>query len=134
MKKIFVILLTCLAVGNVWAQKEMGEGSLAGTTLNMRASAKSVALLRSGADGLGFYSNVSATTIRANNAYLPEGKQMLIDLSTLDAPITNISETEMEKGKSSDGKCFDLNGRPVSKRQSHKGVIVQDNKKFVVKP
>ena len=109
-------------------------GLLVGTTLNKTALAKSVATLKNGADGLGFYPNSSTTSVRANTAYLPESKQLLIDLSTLDAPLTNIQNTEIGKGKSSNGKFYDLSGRKTGDGHLPRGIYVTNKQKFAVKP
>ncbi len=112
---------------------------LIGTPLNLRAAANTVAVLKSGTDGLGFYPASTITPIKANSAYVPEARQLLIDLSTLDSPLTSIQETEMEKGKLLNGRLgqgesYDLSGREVVKGKTPAGVIIQEKKKFVVKP
>lgn len=135
MRKVIIILIACLAFAHANAQENSnGESLLVGTTLNLRATANTAAVLKTGSNGLGFYPVVSTTTIKANSAYLPQDKQLLIDLSTMDAPLTNIRTTEIGKGKSSDGKCYDLSGRKTAKGHTPRGIYVTNNRKFVVKP
>ena len=142
---LFAISLYAQVIAPSLQGRAGGESLLVGTTLNKTALAKSVATLKNGADGLGFYPNSSTTSVRANTAYLPENKQLLIDLSTLDAPLTNIQNTEMVNGKLSNGKCYDLSGREMVNARSAKedasrlkklpqGIYVTKKQKFVVKP
>ncbi len=102
-------------------------------------------VLKAGTDGLGFYPLTTKTTIKANTAYLPENRQLIIDLATLDSPMTGVQAAEMVNGKLSNGKCYDLSGREVVKGRSAKrnasrlkklpqGIYVTKKKKFVVKP
>ncbi len=102
-------------------------------------------VLKAGTDGLGFYPLTTTTTIKANTAYLPENRQLIIDLATLDSPMTGVQAAEMVNGKLSNGKCYDLSGREMVNARSAKedasrlkklpqGIYVTKKKKFVVKP
>ena len=139
------MLIACFAFAHASAQEMSDGGLLVGTNLNLRASARTAAVLKAGTDGLGFYPVTTTTTIKANTAYLPENRQLIIDLATLDSPMTGVQAAEMVNGKLSNGKCYDLNGREVVKGRSAKrnasylkslprGIYVTNKKKFVVKP
>lgn len=134
MRKVIIMLIACFAFAHASAQEKSDGGLLVGTNLNLRATARTAAVLKAGTDGLGFYPVTTTTTIKANTAYLPENKQLLIDLSTLDSPLTGIQETEMVNGQLSNGKCYDLSGRAVVNDKKTIGIIVQDKKKLIVKP
>lgn len=93
----------------------------------------------------GDYPLTTTTTIKANTAYLPENRQLIIDLATLDSPMTGVQAAEMVNGKLSNGKCYDLSGREMVNARSAKedasrlkklpqGIYVTKKKKFVVKP
>lgn len=134
MRKAIIIVFACLAFTIASAQDKSYKGLIVGTTLNLRVSAKSASVLKAGADGLGFYPLTSAGSIKANNAYVSEAKQLIIDLATFDNPLTGIQATEMENSKLSNGKCYDLSGRKVVDGKMPTGVIVKEKRKIVVKP
>ena len=145
MRKVIIILIACLAIAHASAQEKSDGGLLVGTNLNLRATARTAAVLKAGTDGLGFYPVTTTTTIKANTAYLPENRQLIIDLTTLDSPMTGVQAAEMVNGKLSNGKCYDLSGREMVNARSAKrnasylkslprGIYVTNKKKFVVKP
>ena len=145
MRKVIIMLIACFAFAHASAQEKSDGGLLVGTNLNLRATARTAAVLKAGTDGLGFYPVTTTTTIKANTAYLPENRQLIIDLTTLDSPMTGVQAAEMVNGKLSNGKCYDLSGREMVNARSAKrnasylkslprGIYVTNKKKFVVKP
>ena len=145
MRKVIIILIACLAIAHASAQEKSDGGLLVGTNLNLRATARTAAVLKAGTNGLGFYPVTTTTTIKANTAYVSENKQLLVDLATLDNPMTGVQAAKMVNGKLSNGKCYDLSGREMVNARSAKrnasylkslprGIYVTNKKKFVVKP
>ncbi|MBR1498580.1 MAG: hypothetical protein IJ615_02990 [Bacteroidaceae bacterium] len=143
MRKVIIMLIACFAFAHASAQEKSDGGLLVGTNLNQRATARTAAVLKAGTDGLGFYPVTTTTTIKANTAYVSENKQLLIDLATLDNPVTGVQAAEMVNGKLSNGKCYDLNGREMAKgtrevlgssKKLFRGIYVTNKKKFAVKP
>ena len=142
---LFAISLYAQVIAPSLRGRAGGESLLVGTNLNLRATARTAAVLKAGTDGLGFYPVTTTTTIKANTAYLPENRQLIIDLATLDSPMTGVQAAEMVNGKLSNGKCYDLSGREMVNARSAKedasrlkklpqGIYVTKKKKFVVKP
>ena len=144
---LFAIPLHAQVIAPSLTGRAGGESGpvLTGTNLNLRASARTAAVLKAGTDGIGFYPVTTTTTIKANTAYLPENRQLIIDLATLDSPMTGVQAAEMVNGKLSNGKCYDLSGREMVNARSAKedasrlkklpqGIYVTKKKKFVVKP
>ncbi len=142
---LFAIPLHAQVIAPSLTGRAGGESLLVGTNLNLRATARTAAVLKAGTDGLGFYPVTTTTTIKANTAYLPENRQLIIDLATLDSPMTGVQAAEMVNGKLSNGKCYDLSGREMVNARSAKrnasylkslprGIYVTNKKKFVVKP
>lgn len=140
-KRIVTTLASVLMATMAWAQSDgiTTEGTMLKGTLENQRLSGGVAVLRNGTNGLGFYPITSTTTIKANTAYLPEGRQLLIDLASLDSPLTSMQETEMLNVKTTDGRCYDLNGRIIVTSKSSNGrlpagVYVKNKQKFIVKP
>ena len=138
---LFTISLQAQVIAPSLIGREGGGSVLTGITLNQRIPAKTAAVLKAGADGLGFYPITSTTSVKANTAYLPENKQLLIDLSTLDSPLTGIDAPyyppagdEFVNCKSSNGKFYDLSGREAVNGKKMAVIIVQNKKKLIVKP
>ena len=129
---LFAIPLHAQVIAPSLTGRAGGESGpvLTGTTLNLRATARTAAVLKAGTDGLGFYPLTTTTTIKANTAYLPENRQLIIDLATLDSPMTGVQAAEMVNGKLSNGKCYDASRLKSLPR----GIYVTNKKKFVVKP
>ncbi len=151
---LFAIPLHAQVIAPSLTGRAGGESGsvLTGTTLNQRVPAKTAAVLKAGTDGLGFYPITSTTSVKANTAYLPENKQLLIDIATLDSPLTGIEAPrypsegdEIVNRSSSNGKCYDISGREMAKGRSAKGdasrlkklprgIYVTNKQKFVVQP
>lgn len=132
---LFITSLSGSAWGGSAIAQNLSDGSatlLRGTTLDEKVASKTVATLKNGEDGLGFYPVTTSTTIKANTAVVPGQRLLLIDLSTLEAPLTNIRNVEIPNSKSSDHKYFDLSGKPM--KAERKGIYVQRNRKVILKP
>ncbi len=134
--KIIPIAALLLAATTARAQSDgdTTESSLLkGTLLSQRLSSGSVAVLKSSANGLGFYLATSATTIAANTAYVPMPRTILINLASLDAAPTAISDiqrpgtdqTAEQGGKGKTQYSYDLSGRRRHDRQHGITVVRQ---------
>ena len=110
---------------------------MTGTTATTQFTKNTVAVLKNGTDGLGFYPNTATTSVKANTAYVAEPRQLLIDLATLDAPLGGVKDVKEEgtNGQIVNGQIvqyFDLSGRKTTLTQ--KGIYVKKKQKFVIKP
>ena len=107
------------------------ENILKGVTTETVKAAGAVFVLKQGANGLGFYKNTSAFTLRANSAYLDASDvataRAFIALEDEATGIENLTPT-LSKGE---GVVLDLSGRRVAKPA--KGLYIVNGKKVVVK-
>ena len=107
------------------------ENVLKGVTTETVKAAGAVFVLKQGANGLGFYKNTSAFTLRANSAYLDASDvataRVFIALEDEATGIENLIPT-LSKGE---GVVLDLSGRRVAKPA--KGLYIVNGKKVVVK-
>ena len=107
------------------------ENILKGVTAETVKAAGSVFVLKQGANGLGFYKNTSAFTLRANSAYLDASDvataRVFIALEDEAMGIENLTPT-LSKGE---GVVLDLSGRRVAKPA--KGLYIVNGKKVVMK-
>lgn len=103
---------------------------LTGTTADVQLARRTAAVLKNGTDGLGFYPVTTTTTVKANTAYVAEPRILLIDLSSLDAPVVGIGKVGNEVTSSLPTDGFDLSGRRVTRNK--KGVIVKKRQKVLV--
>ena len=107
------------------------ENLLVGVTVNTNKDANTIFVLKNGANGIGFYKNTNAFTVRANSAYLDAtavaGARTFIALD--DEETTNIDLTSVfSKGEA---VVYDLQGRRVA--QPTKGLYIVNGKKVVIK-
>ena len=107
------------------------ENLLVGVTVNTNKDANTIFVLKNGANGIGFYKNTNAFTVRANSAYLDAtdvaGARTFIALD--DEETTNIDLTPVfSKGEA---VVYDLQGRRVA--QPTKGLYIVNGKKVVIK-
>lgn len=107
------------------------ENLLVGVTVNTNKDANTIFVLKNGANGIGFYKNTNAFTVRANSAYLDAtdvaGARTFIALD--DEETTNIDLTSVfSKGN---GVVYDLQGRRVA--QPTKGLYIVNGKKIVIR-
>ena len=85
-----------------------------------------------GSNGIGFYKNSNAFTLRANSAYLPAEAVETADARTFigfDGEATGIAEVNTQKDNAK--RMFDLQGRKVT--NAAKGLYIVDGRKVVVK-
>ena len=114
-----------------WAQpSSSATGMLTGSAVNLRLNANTVSVLKNGTEGLGFYPATSATTVKANTAYVPQPKTLPIDFSSLDHPYTGLKDISQEQvlptGKAE--ATYDLSGRHSA--ASKRGIYVRKGKKI----
>ena len=128
MKRILPTLFILTAAITASAQTEATHGLLTGTTTNVKAAKNTIATLKKGADGIGFYPITSTTTIKANTAYVAEPRQLLIDLSTLDNPLVGIEKVKSDGANRDKGESYDLSGRRTTSH--HKGVVITNHRKL----
>lgn len=116
---------------------------VAGTTVNLSLARNTGAVLKNGTDGLGFYPVTATTVVKANSAYVAAPRQLLIDLATLDSPLTGIREVQSSKfqvsspsqseaTQASSAKSYDLSGRPATDHHAQP-IVIRDGKKVLNK-
>ena len=112
------------------------QNVLRGTTQNLTA-VDGAAVLKNGSDGLGFYPVTATTVIKANAAYLPESRTLLIDLESLDKAPTGVGDVENTDGSTEltnhAGNSYDLAGRKVSGDSGENGVVIKNGKKALMR-
>ena len=116
MKRITLLLLTLSLLTAVAAQDNDTSPTpqlLTGTLVNTKVNG-GAAKLKLGDQGLGFYAVSGATQQNANTAYIAEKRTLLIDLATLDSPMTGIQTTDRAP-ESDKGTLHDLSGRPIDR-------------------
>ena len=140
MRHLLFFTVLCCCVLSISAQDNTPSPSpFVGTTLSVRLTSGSGATLRVSSDGLGFYSVSTATTVKANTAYMNEARTLLIDLSSLDNPLVGIKDigvqTEPTLGNNGrkSGKWYDLAGRRQPKAKMQNGIYVTQGKKVATK-
>ena len=129
-------IMTAASVG-AQADNETATATLLTGTLKNVKVADGSAKLKKGSDGLGFFSVSASTVQNANTAFLAEKRTLLIDLSTLDNPLTAISpimeNDELQLKNDEDGAVYDIVGRRIVNRQSSNrplpsGLYIKGNK------
>lgn len=130
-KTLFTVLLMALTSGTS-AQETTSTVSndLKGTLQNTRCNPQTVATLKTGPNGIGFYTVSYSITIGANQAYLPATTDVPLDASSFDRVadgIKNIKDTATVSRKGT----YDLQGRKVNHPRQN-GVYIINGKKIQI--
>lgn len=106
---------------------------LEGVTENTDKDANTIFVLKNGANGLGFYKNSNAFTVRAHSAYLPaasipsSGARVFIGF---DDETTGINTIENGNVEANDAIIYNLNGQRVV--NPTKGLYIVNGKKVMI--
>ena len=119
-KKIYPLVLSLLVATTAWAQSENEETALLTGTLYSQKFTGGAAILRSGANGLGFYATANVT-VAANTAFVNRTKTILINLQSLDSNTDGIAQPERPLQPERTA-VYDLSGRRQT--SEHRGVNI----------